>query len=80
MFPIGPQRQQYPNRPVRPHPFFQAPKQTGNFFNSTTKQNLFALFQTDDGSLDIDKISGTVEQISKIYSQVSPMISQFRRK
>ncbi|WP_373896194.1 YppG family protein [Virgibacillus sp. CBA3643] len=42
-----------------------------------TKSNLMAMFQTDDGKFDFDKITGTGKQVMDLYSQVSPMITKF---
>jgi hypothetical protein len=44
-----------------------------------TRQNLMAMLQDENGQWDFDKISNTVGNVSKIYGQVSPMITRFFR-
>ncbi|MFD1040213.1 YppG family protein [Virgibacillus byunsanensis] len=39
------------------------------------KQNLLNQFRDQEGNLDLDKITVTAQQMTKIYGQVSPMIS-----
>lgn len=75
--PHHPPRQRLP----RPHPFFQPPNRVKNLQQqNTTTSNILSMFQTPEGNLDLEKITGTVQQISKLYGQVSPMISQFIKR
>jgi hypothetical protein len=37
------------------------------------------MLQNENGEWDFDKISNTVGHVSKIYGQVSPMITRFFR-
>lgn len=83
MFPFGPQyppKQHRPPRPIRPHPMFHPPNPLKNGLQNTTKQNILSMFKTSEGNLDFEKITGTVQQISKLYGEVSPMISKFIKK
>jgi hypothetical protein len=66
--PFGP-----PGRPPRMQqpPRAQQPAQT--------RQNLMAMLQDENGQWDMDKISNAVGHVSKIYGQISPMITRFFR-
>lgn len=82
MLPMRPQSQ-YPTRsqrPAGPHPFFQPPRHMYDQQHNSSKSNLLSMFKTPEGNLDLEKITGTVEQLNKLYGQVSPMISQFIKK
>lgn len=75
MFIGGPRRPMPPNQrmPMQHRRVMQGKQAYG-------KPNLLSMFQTPDGSLDFEKISTTVQQINKIYNQVSPMITRFVKK
>jgi len=61
-------------RPSRPNTFMQQPpKRTQN----QVKSELLSMFQTPEGKFDLEKVTGTVQQISKIYGQVSPILTKF---
>ncbi|WP_225435276.1 YppG family protein [Bacillus aerolatus] len=47
---------------------------------SPSAANFMSLFQNSDGNLDIEKIVAAAQQINKIQSQISPMISMFMKK
>lgn len=68
-----------PQPPQRPHPFFHPLNQINNVQLRQTKSNLLSMFQTSEGNLDFERITGTVQQISKLYGQVSPMFSKFTK-
>ncbi|WP_284139348.1 MULTISPECIES: YppG family protein [unclassified Virgibacillus] len=84
MFPFGPPPNQGPpqqpprpglfsNRPPFQQPFQQQPPQQKN-----TTSNLMSMFQTPDGNFDMNKITNTVQQVGKLYGQVSPMLKFFK--
>ncbi|MDC3417963.1 YppG family protein [Aquibacillus salsiterrae] len=70
-----------PRRPIPPHPNYPrpsmgpAPKKP----NSNIK-GLISKFSTEDGSLDIDKITTTAQQVKQIYDQVGPYVTKFIKK
>ncbi|WP_235794630.1 YppG family protein [Virgibacillus salidurans] len=68
--PPGPRPSQRPQGGSRP------PIDPGG----SAKSNLMSMFQTDDGKLDFDKITGTGKQVMDLYSQVSPMITKFIKR
>lgn len=80
MFPFGPQppRTPRPPRPIPPnHPFMSPPNQIHHQQQNVNKPGIMSMFQTQEGNLDFEKITGTVSQINKLYGQFSPMISKF---
>lgn len=73
MYPmyLGRPRRQMPPQPARSRPPMPGPGRRP----APPKQNLLSNFRDQQGKLDIDKITVTAQQVGKIYSQVSPMIS-----
>lgn len=74
MFPVRQRPPMPPRSPFGPPVLPQRMPQ-----QSQTRQNLLAMLQDENGQWDIDKISNAVGHASKIYGQVSPMISRFFR-
>ncbi|MDY0407999.1 YppG family protein [Virgibacillus soli] len=76
MFPMGPPRQPRQVRrehmPSRQSLFRQRqiPKQKTQGIG-----NVVSMFQAPDGNIDMEKVSTTISHVSKLYGQVSPMIS-----
>ncbi|WP_174727195.1 YppG family protein [Mesobacillus harenae] len=54
----------------RPFPGSQTPN----------RPNFLSQFSTPDGMPDFNKIAGTAQQMNKIISQVSPLISTFFKR
>lgn len=73
MFPMG------PRRPMPPYPSFP-PRRRMQGGQIPAKPGFLSQFQTAEGNLDFEKISSTVGQVNKIYSQVSPMFSKFIKR
>ncbi|WHX27815.1 YppG family protein [Virgibacillus halodenitrificans] len=72
----------FPRKPRRPMPrenpfMFQRPRQVPK---TQPKQNLLDAFRTSEGGFDLNKITGTAQQMHSLYGQVSPMISKFITK
>jgi len=95
MFPFGQQQQARsprslrpvrPPRPPRPRPFMQQPQQLNLPSQSNNQQkgennpSLISMFQTSEGNIDFEKISGTVQQIGELYGTFSPMLSKFIKR
>lgn len=79
MFPMGPQ---YPPRRQKPphlHSRF-TPQHLSPIRPNTTKDNLLSMFKTSEGNYDLEKITETMQQISEIYRQISPMITKFKNR
>ncbi|MEW9677547.1 YppG family protein [Lentibacillus sp. L22] len=80
MFPARPRPMPGPRQQRRmpPTPFgmprMQQPQQ------QKRNRSVFAMFQTQEGSLDFDKISSTARQFNQIYHQVSPMVGPLLSK
>ncbi|MFD2761715.1 YppG family protein [Lentibacillus juripiscarius] len=77
MYPDRPRRPMPPPRP--PHPPMGRPRPPMQQ-QSPVKQNLINQFRDSEGNLDIDKITHTAQQVGKLYSQVSPLFSKFKKK
>lgn len=76
MFPVGPrQRQQMP-----PYSPYSLRRPIGRQQQPTAKPNLMAMFLDKDGNFDLEKMTVTAQQISKLYGQVSPMLSRFIKR
>lgn len=75
-------RPQYPpHRPRPPHLYsLFTPQNHHQVQSKTTKDNLLAMFKTSEGNYDLEKIGETVQQITDIYQQISPMITKLRNK
>ncbi len=84
MFPGRPRPPMPPFQQNRPpsNPFFhgpyppQPPQQT----QQSNRPNFLALFQDENGQMDVEKLMGTAQQVGNLYSQVSPLISQFIKR
>ncbi|SHF92074.1 YppG family protein [Ornithinibacillus halophilus] len=70
MFPM---HQRGPMRPYRSTP-------TRRSFRNPTRSNVFAMFQDTEGNVDFERLTLTARQINEIYTQINPIISQFRRR
>ncbi|MFC2946834.1 YppG family protein [Virgibacillus sediminis] len=44
------------------------------------KSPIIAMFQDEEGNIDLNKIEKTARQINEIYSQVSPIILRFIKR
>lgn len=72
--PLGPPPYHQRRPPALFEPFHHpTPKQTN-------KPQLLSMFKSSDGQFDLEKVARTVEQISQVYGQVSPIISKFTKK
>lgn len=86
MFSLGPQRSpglpksSRPSRSFRSHSLIQPPKQLNHQQKNESHPSLLSMFQTSEGKIDFDKISGTVEQIRGLYGTFSPMLSRFIKR
>ncbi|GAB3792389.1 YppG family protein [Virgibacillus kimchii] len=80
MFPVR-QRPPMPPRspfgPPGPPPRMPQPPRAQQ--PNQTRQNLMAMLQDENGQWDFDKISNAAGHVSKIYGQVSPLITRFFR-
>lgn len=78
MFPHGPQspRPMRPPHPITNHMFMQPPMPK----QPKKHQGILSMFKTSEGNIDFEKITGTVEQINKLYGQFSPLITKFMNK
>ncbi len=65
-----------PSSPPGPNHFMQAPRRPERAQNRINP-GFKSMFQTPEGKLDFEKITGTVQQISNIYGQVSPFLTKF---
>jgi len=80
MFPVRQRPPMPPRSPFGPPGPPQRMRQQGAGQQpNQTRQNLMAMLQDENGQWDFDKISNTVGNVSKIYGQVSPMITRFFR-
>lgn len=71
MFPVGPRR-----------PFQRVPiqRREPRSKRKSNDSDLFALFKDTDGKFDLEKVTTTVEQINRLYGNVSPLFSRFFNK
>lgn len=74
--PPSPHNLMMPLRPPRPNSFTQPPKRSQN----QVRSELLSMIQTPEGKFDLEKVTGTVQQISKIYGQVSPILTKFIKR
>ena len=83
-----PSRQNYPSRqgqrrrPLRHDPFLHPVSRISRNQqqSSSMTQNILSMFKTSEGNLDFEKITGTVQQLNKLYGEVRPMISRFIKR
>jgi len=90
MSPFGPhQRSSYrPSQRIKPpnligsRPFNQLSHPLKQPNQETRKSNtdLMSIFQTSEGNIDFEKISGTVQQLGELYGTFSPIITRFIKK
>lgn len=90
--PPSPQRPRNPYRPQRPQIMQRPPRQTHPFGlmgppppqqqpqQKQTVSNLMSMFQTPEGNFDLQKITGTVQQVSQLYGHISPLITKFIKR
>jgi len=90
MSPFGPhQRSSYrPSHQIKPpnlissRPFNQLshPLKQSNQQTRKSATDLMSIFQTSDGNIDFEKISGTVQQLGELYGTFSPIITRFIKR
>lgn len=82
MFPERPEPRSRPSpglRPMESPPHFP-PSSSFQRQQNPMIRNVMSMLQDADGNIDLEKIATTAQQINYIYSQVTPIISKFKRK